>query len=349
MKKIYAVHEYGCPSHFNALDYLVKQENYQIIYRELNLFTQLGRSVKRLSYRQFYKLVLNILFLLTIPFQRKCKIVLGLAPYNFYLRVISFLFNKHDVYYFTSYTCWDQSRMVHSKFYNNSLLSFWKYYLHNRVKHIFAVSELTRQQLVLNGFSDFEKISVVNHSFNIVIEPTLSSPFMYNFITVATLEKKKGIDELIEIFKVNRHLNLTIVGRGKMLNDVLQAVNNYPNIHYRGFIRGLDNLVVEYKKHSFLILNSKRTGVWEELFGMVVIEAMACGLIPITTNHPGPNEIIENNVSGFICDELDIKSGIDKAIKLKENDFIRIKSNAIIKGQSYSSKDMSSKWAVLLA
>lgn len=349
MKKIYAVHEYGCPSHFNALDYLVKEEEGYVVYRELNLFTQLARSIKYMSVNRFRKFLLNISFLLTIPFQNKCKIVLGLAPYNYHLRLISFLFNKHDVYYFTSYTCWDQTRMVHSKFFSEDLLLFWKDYLKNRVKHIFAVSDLARVELVINGFADVEKITVVNHSYNVLIEPLPNATISNNFITVATLEKKKGIDELIEIFKANSHLNLTIVGRGKMLDEVVDASINYPNIHYKGFINGLENLVEVYKKNSFLILNSKKTGNWEELFGMVVIEAMACGLIPITTNHPGPKEIIDSGVSGFICDESDIKTGIEKAIQLTDVDFIKLRSNAIEKGQSYSSKNISSRWSILLA
>lgn len=348
MKKIFAVHEYGSPSHFNALNFLVQGKGGMLNYRELNLYRQLGRSIKHIDLKQFSKFLLNVCFLLSIPFRKPCKIVLAVAPYNHYLKVLSVLFSRHEVYYFTSYTCWDQSRMVHYNFYSKNLLLFWKDYLRHRVRHIFAVSEFTKRELIVNGFSSEENITVVNHSFEIGIEPDLSSKLNLNFITVATLDKKKGIDELIEIFKLRPELNLTIVGKGVLLKEVIEASKNFPNIHYKGYIHGLKNLVQEYKQHSFLLLNSKRTEIWEELFGMVIIEGMACGLIPITTNHPGPQEIIKDMLNGFITDEGDISSGISKALNLSQAEYIDMVNQAIQTGKEYSSENISLKWSVII-
>jgi len=41
----------------------------------------------------------------------------------------------------------------------------------------------------------------------------------------------------------------------------------------------------------------------EELFGISIIEGMACGCVPLTTDHSGPKEIITSGINGFISKE----------------------------------------------
>ena len=344
MKKVYAVHEYGSPSHFNALDYLINFNGGVLKYRELNLFKQLGSSIKNLNIIKFRKFILNLFFLLTIFFHKPCKIVLGIAPYNYNLWFLRLLFLRHEVYYFTSYTCWDQTRMVHSKFYSDRLLNIWRNFLKNEVKHIFAVSEVTKNELIKNDFSSQDRITVVNHSFKSDIVLPLHTIKTLNFICVSALKKSKGIDKLLDIFKKRPDLNLTIVGTGELIADVQDAANNYSNIKYLGFIKSFDDLIKIYCDHSFLLLNSQRTAKWEELFGMVVIEAMACGVIPITTDHPGPKEIISHGLDGFICDESNIIDGINTAIAMTDEEYFKIRARAITCGAKFSSAKISAKW-----
>lgn len=348
MKQVYAIHEYGSPSHFNALDYLIHFNGGVLKYRELNLYKQLGSSIKNLSIIKFRKFFLNLFFLLTIFFHKPCKIVLGIAPYNYNLWFLRLLFIRHEVYYFTSYTCWDQSTMVHSRFYSERLLKIWKKFLQNEVRHIFAVSEFTKNELIKNDFSSQDRITVVNHSFKSDIALPLSTVKTLNFITVSTLKKSKGIDKLLEIFKKHPDLNLTIVGKGELFTDVQEAANNYSNIKYLGFINSFDDLVKIYCDHSFLLLNSQRTKIWEELFGMVIIEAMACGVIPITTDHPGPKEIISHGVDGFICEQSNIIEGINTAIAMTKEEYLTIRAGAITSGAKFSSSTMSAKWNLIL-
>ena len=57
----------------------------------------------------------------------------------------------------------------------------------------------------------------------------------------------------------------------------------------------------------------------EEGFGMVCVEANACGKPVIGGNIGGIIEAIENNKTGFIVDSLDIKDISDKVQFLLEN------------------------------
>lgn len=343
-KKVYTLHEYGAPSHFYGLEYLVNEKGYEIHHREFNYIHQLGSSIKKIDLNKFRKLVINIFFIFSLIFTKNKIIVIGIAPYNFRLFFLRILLKNHKVSYFTSYTFWDQSRMAHSLFYSSKLLNIWKLFLSKEVEHIFAVSKKTSDQLVKNGFSTPENITVVNHSYNEIIEARKYNDHNFKFIYAGRLTESKGIFELIEIFKELPQCEFTIVGNGELKDSIIDICKSYKNIKYLGYIKGLKNLIPIYKSHSFLLLNSKRTESWEELFGITIIEGMACGLIPITTDHSGPNEIITNEVNGFICEEGQIKNGILHVLNLATYEVMIIKKNVIKKSGEYHSSAISKKW-----
>ena len=58
----------------------------------------------------------------------------------------------------------------------------------------------------------------------------------------------------------------------------------------------VDDIYSEYQRSQFLVLSSDFEG-----FGLVIIEAMACGLPVVATNCPyGPSEIIEEGKTGLL-------------------------------------------------
>ena len=56
------------------------------------------------------------------------------------------------------------------------------------------------------------------------------------------------------------------------------------------------NIIVEYQKSQFLVLSSDYEG-----FGLVVTEAMACGIPVVSTDCPfGPSTIIDDGQTGLL-------------------------------------------------
>lgn len=118
-------------------------------------------------------------------------------------------------------------------------------------------------------------------------------------ICVGSISHNKGYDLLIEAWRRIASdclgWKIDIFGKGdfskyqKMIDDY--HLND--SIHFCGPTRNVQN---EMLNSSFLVLPSRSEG-----FGMVLIEAMACGLPCISFDCPcGPRDIIENGVNGIL-------------------------------------------------
>lgn len=94
------------------------------------------------------------------------------------------------------------------------------------------------------------------------------------------------------------------------------------------------------KGYHIKILSSLSEG-----FGKVLLEAMACGLVPISTKTPGPLEIIQDEYNGLLISTSDskaIEESVDKLISNKAL-FHKLRCNAYNSAQKYSWKNIAEK------
>ena len=347
--KVVILHEYGAPNHFRGLIYLLNNNNINYAFYELNWWAKIKKGLKQGSLSLICRGIRNLMFLQFIPLIKTRKVILSIAPYNPQMVQLRRKLKKHQSYFFISYTIWDQSTFVHDYHNDERILEEWRNFLLKDVSHIFVVSEKTKAEMIKNHFATANKISVVNHSYHIKPTPKPNLKKTNSFIAVGGLVHHKGTEELLEIFSKRPELQLTLVGKGDLLDLVQDYCKNYNNIIYKGYITNQEELFSIYQQSSFFILNSHRTKIWEELFGMVLIESSACGLIPIATDHSGPKEIIHNGIDGFICQEGDIISGIEKCISLSETEFSTMRHSAIVNGLQYHEANISLKWIDILS
>lgn len=346
-KTIYVLHEYGAPTHYIALEHLATKHQTKVIYREFRILLLLKSWMKhpwRLT--KLRRCLINIFFLCSLFFRQPAKIVIGIAPFNHLIGGMMFLLKRHEVYYHTSYSCWDGTRYAH-KPKNERVVSLWRRFTSSYVRHIFAVSEKTKSELINNGFATEERITVVNHSYRERIEAEPDARRTKSFIFCGRMIASKGIEQLLEYFAAHPDCTLTLVGRGALDPLVSECVRQHNNIIHTGYIKGLANIIPYYRKASYLLLNSQRTPGWEELFGITLIEGMACGCVPITTDHPGPKEIITDGIDGVICREGEITAGIDKALSFTDEEYAGYRRNAIDTGRKYYCEDMAERWRAI--
>src|SRR5690606_41532686 len=101
-------------------------------------------------------------------------------------------------------------------------------------------------------------------------------------------------------------------------------------------------LSAKFNNSDIILMNSYRTKYFEKLFGMFFIEAMACGVDPVATNHTGPMEVITDKVDGFLIKEGNIKYFLDT---IKDSDVhLEMRKNALCTAKAYSVSQISLRW-----
>lgn len=151
----------------------------------------------------------------------------------------------------------------------------------------------------------------------------------FKFISIGTLESRKGFDVLIKAFKqFNRKFpdsTLTIIGEGKERNNLTRLLTE-EDISNNVFLIGKKN-----KEEIALLLSNSDTFILasrSETFGVVFIEAMALGLPVIGTYCGGPDDIV-NEKNGILVPVDDIKT-LSKAMEEVYNNYSHFNKDYII-------------------
>ncbi len=155
----------------------------------------------------------------------------------------------------------------------------------------------------------------------------------------------KGLDLLIDslsyLNKFNQQWHLTIVGDGQGKENLIKEIQKKGLEGYISIIGFTDNVLSYYQKSSILLLPSRSEG-----FGLVVIEAMECGVPVISYETDGPSEIIDNEIDGYLIKKYDTESFAKKIEYLlnNENERLKLSKNAIKKAKNFSIENIVNQW-----
>jgi len=152
-------------------------------------------------------------------------------------------------------------------------------------------------------------------------------------VTVGRHSYEKGYDRLFAAWKqINERYpdwQLDIYGDDNPDYDVreLAVKSGFNGVN---FLKPTKDIVSAYLNASLYLMASRYEG-----FGMVLLEAMACGLPCVAYNCPvGPQGIITDSVDGFLINDGDTDAFVAAVIKLIEDDKLRIKMGARAKANS---------------
>ncbi|MGF7119004.1 glycosyltransferase family 4 protein [Methanobacterium oryzae] len=158
-----------------------------------------------------------------------------------------------------------------------------------------------------------------------------------DIIFAGRLIKEKNVDVLIKaVYLIKKQIpdiKCFIIGNGPEKAKLEMLVNKLDirdNIIFKGFMDSYDDLIAYMKSSKVFVLPSIREG-----FGIVVIEANACGLPVIVVDHKmnAATDLIINNENGIISklSENDIKDMIIEMIYKKEE----MENNCIEAAKNY--------------
>ncbi|MGD9852426.1 MAG: glycosyltransferase family 4 protein [Nitrospirales bacterium] len=131
------------------------------------------------------------------------------------------------------------------------------------------------------------------------------------FLFVGRLEKMKGLQTLIGLFKRYTKAQLWVIGTGKYETTLRTLARNYPNIRFLGFQTG-ESLRQFYEQAVAVIVPS----LWYEVFGIVILEAFTQKTPVIVRNRGGMPGVINESGGGFVFDtEEELMMILDKLLE----------------------------------
>lgn len=156
--------------------------------------------------------------------------------------------------------------------------------------------------------------------------------------------EQKGVEDLFKVwqlvYKKHPDWKLDLYGQGSLYNQLLleaRGLNINIDVH-----KPCDKIFDKFVDSSIFVLCS----VFES-FGLVMPEAMSCGLPIVVFDCPdGPRKIIDDGKTGFLVPNRDVSLFADKVCQLIESYDLRKKMGeaAIISSQRYSIDIIMPMW-----
>lgn len=158
----------------------------------------------------------------------------------------------------------------------------------------------------------------------------------FDIVFVGHLNKNKGIDRLEEILqRFPSKIRVAIVGCGD--SSFIERVAKNNNVSISHFEHCTPEQLVTIYNESFLLINLS----YKESFGLVMAEAMACGLPVVATETDGACAQVINSKNGFLLtnDENNVCSSainvILQILNMPEKNYVNMSNSAINSAKPY--------------
>jgi len=223
--------------------------------------------------------------------------------------------------------------------------TIWTKQLLRNIKKLDAFITLTQKDK--DKWPELNNITVIQNPLPFFPEQ-VSTCDSFQAIAVGRYDYIKGIDLLIEtwnlVSKKYPDWSLQVYGDGNLDNYQKRVVQL--GLEKTCFLQhAVKNIVDKYCESSIFVLSSRNEG-----FGMVIIEAMACGVPVVSFDCPfGPREIITDGKDGFLVENGNIVELANNICNLIENDILRkeMGRQARINVERFKMENIANQWKEL--
>lgn len=168
-------------------------------------------------------------------------------------------------------------------------------------------------------------------------------------VTIGRYSYEKGYDFLLRIWALvekkypDWQLNVYGMGDPTPYVKLMDELSVDPRrCHLNSSLVDVES---EYLRSSILVQPSRTEG-----FGLVLVEAMACGLPVVAFDcENGPRSLIEDGEDGFLIPPYDVESFADRLMQLMDDEKLRTKmgEKGLMKSQQYHISKIASQWEQL--
>lgn len=181
-----------------------------------------------------------------------------------------------------------QTAVVAGMLAGHRILGTWR----EQVDAYIVFTEFFRQKFISAGLPS-KKIFVKPHF--LVTDPGMKQTTGDYALFLGRLAAEKGVPTLLKAWRSLGHVPLRIRGQGPMESDVEQLTRENPSVSTLPYLS---------RKECFDLIKGARFLVWPsggyyESFGLVAIEAFACGTPVIASRTGAMKEIVADNWSGL--------------------------------------------------
>ena len=232
---------------------------------------------------------------------------------------------------------------------------YMKKIVRKKAAHFIAVTEKAKSVLELEGVAS-SKISVIPPGIDIetfrprpkdkkLMKQYNISPNDVNVLFVGRIVYDKGIEDLVYAFKLlcdkHKNVNLLILGKGKWKNKIVKLFRHYgieSKVRFLGFLP-YEETEKFYNLADIFCTPPRITKYWQEQFGFVYVEAMACGL-PVVSTHAGSIPEVTGGNALLVSpgNHLELFDALDKLVNNPE-----LRKKLGNKGREFAIKKYDSK------
>jgi len=156
-------------------------------------------------------------------------------------------------------------------------------------------------------------------------------------LSIGQFIPRKGFDWMIKAYKdLDSNIGIYIIG-GKAIKEYIELKRQYKmnNLHFIDY-QSKSNILKWLQLADVFVLPTR-----EDIWGLVINEAMAQGLPVITTNKCIAGlELVKNDENGFIVDVDDKKDLVNRTINILDNKFKNIPMNNLKVMKYYTLENM---------
>ena len=197
------------------------------------------------------------------------------------------------------------------------------------------------------GYDNIEVIHNVVTNYPEKITDVVDRP--KRIIAVGRLHAQKGFDLLIQSWQLIAarypDWQLVVYGHGGDLQKLQQQLEKAGLTSSMTFAGATDNIYKEYQNSAFYVMSSRYEG-----WGLVLVEAMSCGLPCVSFDCPyGPSDIIRDGEDGFLVENGNIQQLAEKMELLINNKELRerLGVRARLNAARFTSDNIMPQWTKL--